>query len=90
MVIRNVTYSIQDGKLYIEVPLHADLGKSKSGLSVILASATGCLLKGADGARLNLLLYRPFTKQQLRDMVQPGVEGEVVGVEEQAGGAGCA
>lgn len=66
--VRNVVYRVEDQRLIVEIPLDGDFGESKSGLSRLVASAVGMVVKGGGGLRLNVLAYRPYRREELRAM----------------------
>lgn len=56
----NIRFEVKGKELTIKIDLKENLGESKSGKSVLVASTQGNVqVEGTDGAKLGLNLYRP-------------------------------
>ena len=56
--MRNVAYKIEGSKLLIEVDLSKELGRSKSGKTMIVATTSGNVDIGHEGIKLGLNMYK--------------------------------
>lgn len=57
--MKNVSFTVKDDKLLIEVDLSKDFGPSGSGKSIIVASTEGNQPIGKDDIKIGLNVYKP-------------------------------
>lgn len=70
--MKNMKFHIEDEKLHIEIDLTQSAGPGKKEKNMLVASSGGFVPLLQNGGyrleKLNLIMYRPFTEDELKEL----------------------